>query len=101
MPNLDKANLELADALIGQGYNPEQRPDIPAEVMRLARLRSGVAQAEVQLREAERALEDATLRAPFDGVVANLFQKERSTPPSTSSPNTTAPATTSAPSTSK
>lgn len=78
--NLDKANLELADALIGQGYNPEARDTIPDEVMRLARLRSGVAQAEVSLREAERAMDDATLRAPFDGVVANMFQKAGNLP---------------------
>lgn len=77
---LDRANLDLADALIGQGYDPEEQSEIPDEVMRLARLRSGVAQAEVQLREAERALDEATLRAPFDGVVANLFQKAGNLP---------------------
>ncbi len=76
----ERAQLDLADALIGQGYDPEKRNEIPAEVMRLARLRSGVAQSEVQLREAERALEDATLRAPFNGVVANLTQKAGNAP---------------------
>lgn len=77
---LDRSKLDLADALIGQGYDPEKQSEIPDEVMRLARLRSGVAQAEVQLREAERALDEATLRAPFDGVVANLFQKDGNLP---------------------
>lgn len=77
---LDRSKLDLADALIGQGYDPEKQSEIPDEVMRLARLRSGVAQAEVQLREAERALDDATLRAPFDGVIANLFQKAGNLP---------------------
>lgn len=77
---LDRAKLDLADALIGQGYDPEKQSEIPDEVMRLARLRSGVAQAEVQLREAERALDDAILRAPFEGVVANLFQKAGNLP---------------------
>lgn len=78
--NLSRSQLDLADALIGQGYDPEKPESVPDEVMRLARLRSGVAQAEVQLREAERALSDATLVAPFDGVVANLFQKEGNLP---------------------
>jgi RND family efflux transporter MFP subunit len=78
--SLERSKLDLADALIGQGYDPEKRSEIPDEVMRLARLRSGVAQAEVQLREAERALDEATLRAPFDGVIANLTQKAGNSP---------------------
>lgn len=78
--SLERSQLDLADALIGQGYDPEKMSEIPDEVMRLARLRSGVAQAEVQLREAERALSDATLRAPFAGVVANLSQKAGNAP---------------------
>lgn len=78
--SLERSRLDLADALIGQGYDPDLTSRIPDEVMRLARLRSGVAQAEVQLREAERALDDATLRAPFDGVVANLTQKAGNLP---------------------
>ncbi|MBO4945389.1 MAG: efflux RND transporter periplasmic adaptor subunit [Muribaculaceae bacterium] len=78
--NLSRLELDLADALIGQGYDPEKPEKVPEDVMRLARLRSGVAQAEVQLREAERALSDATLTAPFNGVVANLFQKRGNLP---------------------
>lgn len=77
---LEKSKLDLADALIGQGHDPEKPSAIPDDVMRLARLRSGVAQAEVQLSEAERELADATLRAPFDGTVANLFQKAGNRP---------------------
>lgn len=77
---LERSKLDLADALIGQGYDSDKAAEVPAEVMRLARLRSGVAQAEVQLREAERALGDATLRAPFDGIVANLTQKAGNLP---------------------
>lgn len=78
--SLERSQLDLADALIGQGYAPEKMDEIPDEVVRLARLRSGVAQAEVQLREAERALDDATLRAPFDGTIANLTQKAGNLP---------------------
>lgn len=78
--SLERSRLDLADALIGQGYDPEQKENVPDEVMRLARLRSGVDQAELQLCETERALKDATLRAPFDGVVANLTQKAGNLP---------------------
>lgn len=77
---LERAKLDLADAIIGQGYDPEHPDKIPSEVMRLARLRSGVDQSEVALAEAQRALKDATLRAPFSGVVANLFQKSGNLP---------------------
>lgn len=73
--SLERARLDLADALIGQGYDPAMPEAVPEEVMALSRLRSGVAQAEINLAEAEKALNEATMRAPFDGVVANMFQK--------------------------
>ncbi len=77
---LERSQLDLSDALIGQGYDPDNISAIPDDVMRLARLRSGVVQAEVQLVEAERALSDATLKSPFNGTVANLFHKEGNLP---------------------
>lgn len=73
--NLERARLDLADALISQGYDPERMASIPEDVVRLARLRCGILQLEIALKEAERALAEATLRAPYDGVVANLYQK--------------------------
>lgn len=72
---LERSRLDYADALIGQGYDPEDTIKVPDDVKRLAKLRSGMNQAEIQLAEATRNLEDAVLRAPFDGVVANMFQK--------------------------
>ena len=72
---LEKANLELKDALIGQGYDPDNLPTIPADVMRLARLRSGYEDAERTLSEARHKLEEGVLTAPFNGVVANLSAK--------------------------
>ena len=78
--DLAKAQLELADVLIGQGYDPEKSENVPAEVMNLARLRSGLDQAETVLAVTKRDLELSTLTAPFDGVVANLFQKANNRP---------------------
>ena len=78
--NLERVKLELADALIGQGYDPGKAEGMPDDVMGLARLRSGVSQAEIQLAESERELSEAVLRAPFDGVVANMFQKSGNLP---------------------
>lgn len=72
---VERAQLELADALIGQGYDPDNLKAVPDEIMRLARLRSGLTQAEADLAKVQRSVAEATMKAPFDGVVANLFQK--------------------------
>lgn len=71
---LEQARLELQDVLIGQGYAADAK-DVPADVMRLARVRSGYDQAEAQYELAKYEEEHASLKAPFDGVVANLFAK--------------------------
>lgn len=77
---IDKARLDLSDVLIGQGYDPEKPESVPADVMKLARLRSGLDQAEAVMNSTRRDLEQTTLTAPFDGVVANLFQKVHNRP---------------------
>ncbi|MBO5445417.1 MAG: efflux RND transporter periplasmic adaptor subunit [Muribaculaceae bacterium] len=69
------ATLEMQDVLIGQGYDPEHTENVPQEMMRLARLRSGLEQAELSLAATRRELSDATLKAPIAGVVANLTTK--------------------------
>lgn len=69
------ASIELQDVLIGQGYDPAQPEKVPADVMDLARLRSGLRQAELQLAATQREIQDATLVAPISGVVANLTAK--------------------------
>lgn len=72
---LAKAKLELQDVLIGQGYAVGDTASVPADVMRLAKVKSGYDQALYQYEIARYEEEHATLRAPFDGVVANLFAK--------------------------
>ncbi len=69
------ARLEMQDVLIGQGYDPEQLEKVPDEVMKLARLRSGLEQAELTLSASEKELADATLTAPVSGIIANLSSK--------------------------
>lgn len=69
------ARLEMQDVLIGQGYDPEQLEKVPDEVMKLARLRSGLEQAELTLAASEKELADATLTAPVGGIIANLSSK--------------------------
>lgn len=70
-----KAELELKDVLIGQGYTMEDAGKVPAETMKIARVKSGYEQAKSQYELAKRKMEFATLVAPFDGTVANLFSK--------------------------
>ena len=72
---LDRATLDLQDVLIGQGYSPGDSLNIPPEILRLARTRSSYDQMLAQYRLAAYEEEQATLKAPFDGLVANLFAK--------------------------
>lgn len=70
-----KAELELKDVLIGQGYVVEDLSTVPAATLKLAKVKSGYEQAKSQYELAKRETEHATLIAPFDGIVANLFSK--------------------------
>lgn len=73
--SLEQANLELQDILIGQGYDPEKLENIPADMMKLVKVKSGYEQAILQKENTLRAIEQATLMAPFDGIIANLEAK--------------------------
>jgi RND family efflux transporter MFP subunit len=72
---LEQARLDMQDVLIGQGYAPDDFSSIPSDVLKLARIRSGLAQAETSYNLALKDIEQATLKAPFDGLVANLSIK--------------------------
>ena len=72
---LAQADLELKDILIGQGHNPDDLLSVPQDVMKLARIKSGFEQAELQKEKALKEIQNAKLTAPFDGVVANLTSR--------------------------
>lgn len=74
--SLRNAELELQNTLIGQGYGDVEREQVPAKVLELAELRSGYAQSRTLYDEARHNREQAVLKAPFDGVVANLTATE-------------------------
>ncbi|MDD4515262.1 efflux RND transporter periplasmic adaptor subunit [Massilibacteroides sp.] len=76
---LEQTRLELQDVLIGQGYAPEDSTKVPADIMQLAGIKSGYKQALAQYELARHEEEKSVLRAPFDGVVANLFGKQFNT----------------------
>ncbi len=70
---LEQTRLEMQDVLIGQGYNPEKPKSIPADVMKLAGVKSGYESSKARYELALYEMNHAALTAPFDGVVANLF----------------------------
>ena len=73
--NLQKAHLELQDVLIGQGFALSDPVSIPEDMMRLAYIRSGYNSAKIQYDLAKYNLDNAVLRSPISGMVANLFAK--------------------------
>lgn len=72
---LAQATLEMQDVLIGQGYAPDKLEAVPADILKLAQVKSGYESAKAQYEAAEYDVRQATLTAPFDGRVANLFDK--------------------------
>ena len=79
---LAQAHLDMQDVLIGQGYAPENLNAVPADVLELAKVKSGYERAKAQYEVSLYDVEQATLTAPFDGVVANLFDKQYNMPKS-------------------
>lgn len=82
---MEQTWLELQNTLIGYGYSMSDSAKIPPIRMKSARIRSGYDKAEIDLQLAEHNYKAATLVAPFDGVVANLFTPLYNTAP-TSAP---------------
>lgn len=73
---LDKAELDLYDVLAGQGYEAKDTVNVPAEVLDMAKMRSGYKSAVNSLSRAEFEAEGAVLKAPFAGRVADLKLKK-------------------------
>lgn len=69
--SLEKARLDLYDALIGFGFSKDTA-SIPADILAVAKIRSGYAVALNSYKVAQMALANALLVSPIDGVVANL-----------------------------
>jgi membrane fusion protein, multidrug efflux system len=71
----EKAYLELQDVLISQGYSLKDSANVPPNVMKIAKIRSGYMEGANNLRIARHNLEKGSLRAPFSGAIANLNTK--------------------------
>jgi RND family efflux transporter MFP subunit len=71
----EQAKLDLQDVLIGQGYGNKSEVEIPADIMLLAKTRSGYSQSLAAYELALSNEANATLKAPFAGSIANLEVK--------------------------
>lgn len=71
---LEKAKVDLADRLIGLGYDGIA-PNVPADVMHRAKVASGFFTAQYQLQTAHNNLRKCSLTAPISGRIANLENK--------------------------
>ncbi|MCR5695505.1 MAG: efflux RND transporter periplasmic adaptor subunit [Marinilabiliaceae bacterium] len=69
--DMEKSLLSFNDILIGQGYDPNSN-DIPKNQKDIAEIKSGYRQAKIQYELQLQKLKKASVKAPFDGVVANL-----------------------------
>ena len=78
--SLERAKLDLQDVLIGQGYSLGDLQNIPADIMKIAKIRSNYEQSQNNYDIAQYNFDAATLYAPFDGIVANLTAKEFNQP---------------------
>ena len=72
--NMEKAELDLADKLLGLGYGKDAK-DVPEDIRKVADIRSGYSSAKYDLASARADIDNASLRAPFNGIVANLSVK--------------------------
>ncbi|MEZ7954671.1 MAG: efflux RND transporter periplasmic adaptor subunit [Bacteroidales bacterium] len=72
---MDKAELDFADILIGFGYGKDTA-NIPKDILKVAKVRSGYISSINDLKLAKLELNNANLRAPFSGKIANLKAKE-------------------------
>jgi RND family efflux transporter, MFP subunit len=80
--NMEKAELDLKDNLIGFGQGSDTSK-ISKEILRISKMKSGYTIAMQNYNSAKKDLMNATLRAPFSGIIANLNLKPYETIPST------------------
>lgn len=73
--NLEKAKIEFQDVLIGHGYDPADTATIPDKFIHIAKIKTGLAEARVNLKDAQNKFLHHKLYAPFSGVVANIEKK--------------------------
>ena len=73
--NLQRAELELQDVLIGRGHAVGDSASVAADELALALIRSGYNNAKIQYELAKYNLDNAVLRSPIAGIITNMFAK--------------------------
>ena len=73
---LASAKLVLQEQLISRGYAIKDSAHVPPQTMDVVNTKSGYEQARLAFLLADKDWKNAVLRAPIDGVVANLDVKE-------------------------
>lgn len=73
---VEKSRLAFLDELVKLGHPLGDTITPPDDVIRMARIRSGYADALASLTTARRNLHNCTLRAPFTGKVADIKQQQ-------------------------
>ena len=69
---LEQAQLSMEGILIGQGYKRDELNNVPEEIKRLAKVKSGCSVKEKELEIARKKLENARIKAPMGGVISNV-----------------------------
>lgn len=69
---LDKAEMDLYDYLVGQGYPARDTLSVPADLLATAKMKSGYSGALNNLARARLDVSGTVLRAPFSGRVADV-----------------------------
>lgn len=77
----DKARTEMQNVLIGQGYDIKDSANIAPTIWKIAADKSGLTEANINFETAQFNYQNTTLRAPFNGVIADLKLKEHNMAP--------------------
>lgn len=70
--NHEQAWLDFEDQLIVSGYKVNDTSVIPSAILKMARLRSGLSAADLNLRKTLRELDNTRITAPIGGKIAGL-----------------------------
>jgi RND family efflux transporter MFP subunit len=73
--NKEQVEIDKLDALIGMGYTQNDK-NITPEHRKVANIRSGFHQADIQYEEAKLELEKTILTAPFAGKIEGVKQRQ-------------------------
>ena len=69
---LEQARLLMEEILVGQGYKKAELDNVPANIVSLARIKSGCNVKEEELEIARKRLSNAVIKAPLSGVLSGL-----------------------------